>query len=238
MSEEQVIENTNVSEQQQPEPAKTEAQPQEETPEQINWRKFRQERAEAEAKRKEAEERATKTAAEAEALKAALESVLNKPSPMQQHYESQYEEENEDKLLERKLENILQARDAKMREEQKKREMQELPQKLNQTFSDFGSVCNQENLDYMEFHHPEIAKAFQHMPDSFDKWASVYTAVKKLVPNPNSKKDEKRIDQNLSKPQSMSIPGITQTGDSAPNYLDDAKKKANWERMVKVRKMV
>ncbi len=238
MSEEKVIENTNVAEKTQVEPEKTEAVPQEETAEQINWRKFRQDRAESEARRKEAEERAAKAATEAEALKAALDSVLNKPSSMQTHYENQYEEENEDKLLERKLENILQARDARQKEERMKKEMKDLPQKLNQTFNDFGSVCNQENLDYMEFHHPEIAKAFQYMPDSFDKWASVYTVIKKLVPNPNSKKDEKRIDQNLNKPQSMSIPGITQTGDSAPNYLDDAKKAANWERMVKARKMV
>lgn len=234
MSDEQVVENTNVSEQAQQEPEKTEVQTQEETPEQINWKKFRQERAEAEARRKEAEERAARKAEEAEALKAALESVLNKPSAQQQQYEMQFEEENEEKILEQKLERLLQARDAKHREEQQKRELQELPQKLNQTFSDFGAVCNQENLDYMEFHHPEIAKAFQHMPDSFDKWASVYKAVKKLVPTPNSKKDEKRIDQNLSKPQSMSIPGITQTGDSAPVYLDAAKKQANWERMQRI----
>ncbi len=236
MSDEVVVES-NI-----PEPVAQEQavpeQTQEETPEQINWKKFRQERAEAESRRKEAEERATKAAQEAEALKAALDSVLNKPSPMQQQYESQYEEENEDKLLERKLNQILQARDTKQKEEQFKREQDELPQKLAQTFDDFNKICTQENLDYLEFHHPEIAKAFQYMPNSFEKWASVYKTVKKMVPTPDSKKDQRRVEQNLNKPQSMAVSGLTATGDTAPVYLDEARKKANWERMVKVRKMV
>jgi hypothetical protein len=60
--------------------------------------------------------------------------------------------------------------------------------------------------------------------------------MKKFVPNPDSRKDQARIEKNLAKPQSMSVPGSTQTGDHAPTELTEQRRKDNWARMCRVMK--
>lgn len=207
-----------------------------ETQEQINWKKFReareQERKQNEALKREADRKAEEIAA----LKAALEAVSSKPSPDQQFPIS--EEETDDQRLQRKIDEAIASREKKYEQQRIDKEQQELPQRLNATFSDFNKVCTSENLDYLEYHHPEIADLFKTMPDSFEKWSKVYKMVKKFIPNPESQKDQKRADKNLSKPQSMSIGGMAQTGDGAPMMLDDKRRADNWARMQRTLKGV
>lgn len=208
-----------------------------ETQEQINWKKFRQQREEELKKAREAEELARKKAEEAEALKAALEAVLNKQSIQNSHSNINFETDDDDETIFRKrMEKLLAEREEQFKKQQEQQERQQLPQKLQQTYNDFQNVCTQENLDYLEFHYPEIATAFQHMPDGFDKWSSVYKAVKRFVPNLSSQKTVNKIEQNLNKPQSLNT-GLSSTSDTTPHiYLDEEKKKANWNRMKKLSK--
>ncbi|HAM53715.1 MAG TPA: hypothetical protein DCP92_24610 [Nitrospiraceae bacterium] len=64
------------------------------------------------------------------------------------------------------------------------------------------------------------------------KWCDIYKAVKRFVPNSTtSSKEQKKAEKNLAKPQAMSTAGMTQTGDQAPQYLDDKRKQDNWKRM-------
>lgn len=207
----------------------------EETQEQINWKKFREAR-DAERKQKEAaERRAAEKEAEAAALKAAMESILNKPSPIQQNQDPYYSDEpNDEKKIQKLIEEALAKERRKEEEFRRQKEVQELPQKLASAYSDFNSVCTTENLDYLEYHYPEVASAFKNAPDGFDKWASVYKAVKRFVPNTDNKKEQKKAESNFNKPQSMAVPGMTSTGDTAPMQLDDKKRQANWERMQRV----
>lgn len=198
-----------------------------ENQEQINWRKFREERKKEREEKEAIAKRAAEKEAEASALKAAMEAMLAKPLPDSE------EEESEDKKLEQKIAAEIERRERLRQEEQRKREAQELPSRLNSMFPDFSNVCTQENLDYLEYHHPEIAKALTYMPDGVDKWSTVYKTVKKFIPNTESKRDEKRMEKNALKPKSMSA-GLSTTGDQAPVYLDDAKRNANWERMQRV----
>ena len=107
---------------------------------------------------------------------------------------------------------------------------------MQSTFSDFNQVCSQENLDYLQYHYPEVAAGFKHAPDTFETWANIYKAMKRFVPNPDSKKDQARIEKNLAKPQSMSVPGSTQTGDHAPMDLSEKRRQDNWQRMQRVMK--
>ncbi len=208
-----------------------------ETQEQINWKKFRQQREEELKKSREAEELARRKAEEAEALKAALEAVLNKQPQQNTYVNNSYEtEDDEETIFKKRMEKLLAEREAQYRKELEQQEKQQLPVKLQQTFGDFQNVCTQENLDYLEFHYPEIATAFQHMPDNFDKWSSVYKAVKRFVPNTNGQKAIQKIEQNLNKPQSLNT-GLSSTSDTTPHiYLDEDKKKANWNRMKKLAK--
>ncbi len=206
-----------------------------ENQEQINWKKFREAR-EVERKQKEAaEKRASEKEAEALALKAAMEAILNKPAVQQSNNYNQ-EEESEDERINKKVEAAIALRDKKSEEERARREQQEFPERLNSNYKDFNQVCNSENLDYLEYHYPEIAAAYKNLPDGYDKWSNLYKAVKKLVPNTDSRKDQNKAEKNFNKPQAMSIPGKTQVGDTAPQQLDDKRRSDNWARMQKVMK--
>jgi hypothetical protein len=212
-----------------------------ETQEQINWKKFREQREIERRQKEEAERKAAQSKAEAEALKAALDSVLNKNQARQNEYvnNGNYEMEEdltEDERIQKKVEAALSIREQQMEQQRREREQAEMPQRLVQSFSDFNNVCTTDNLDYLEYHYPEVATAFKNSPDSFDKWAAVYKAVKRFVPNTDSRKDQKKADQNFNKPQSMAVPGSTQVGDTAPIMLDDKRRADNWSRMQKVMK--
>lgn len=205
--------------------------PPQETQEQINWRKFREERKKEREEKDIISKRAAEKEAEAAALKAAMEAMLDKPSPKQ----DEEAEEDDQKRISRLVNEEINRRQSQNIEEMKKKEAKELPQKLTSTFPDYYKVCTQENLDYFEYHHPEMAKGLAHMPDGFDKWSTIYQAVKKYIPNPNTDKEDKRIEKNSMKPKSVSA-GLSTTGDQAPVYLDENKKSANWERMQRVMK--
>lgn len=214
---------------------KTESPPTE-TPEQINWKKFREQR-EIERKEKiEADKRAAAREAEATALKAAMEALLNKPSP--QTVQPQQIEESEEDRINRMVSEAINKQRAKDEDERKERERKEYPSRLMQSHPDFNQICSTENLDYIDYHYPEVSKALQHMPDGFDKWDSIYKAVKRFVPNTDSKKDQRKAESNYNKPQAMSVPGRTQTGDSAPHQLDEKRRAENWARMQRAMKGV
>lgn len=200
-----------------------------ETPEEINWKKFRDERKNQRQAQLEAEAKAKKAQEEAAALKAALEALAGKE-------EAPKDEESEEKRLDAKIKEHLLSEKKRIEEEQRQAEQRELPQRLQSMHPDFADVCSQENLDYLEYHFPEIAKPYTYMPNSVEKWTLVYKAIKKMIPNTNSKNDEKKLDKNMSKPQSISAPVARQVGDSAPYILDEARRKSNYDRMQKVLK--
>lgn len=210
-----------------------------ETPENIqdaNWRKFREQR-EIERKEKDAaEKRAVEKEAEAQALKAAMEALLNKQQPaQQQQYQSYGEEElSEDDRIQKKVEAAIAMKEKQYEDSRKQREYQEYPQRLTAEYKDFNMVCSTENLDYLEYHEPEMATVFKQLPDGYDKWASIYKAVKRFVPNTNSNKDAKKAENNFNKPQSMAVAGATPTGDTAPMMLDDKRRADNWARMQRI----
>lgn len=203
--------------------------------EQINWKKFREQREEERKQKEEAEKRAQEKEKEAIALKNAMDALINNQKNPSK--DDDYEDDDEEKRLQMIIEQKLAEREAQREKERQKKEQQEMPNKLNSTFSDFNKVCSSTNLDYLEYHYPEVAKAFSSMPDSFDKWSNVYHAVKKLVPNTESEKERKKVEENRKSPQSMSTAGKTPAGsDTAPAYLDTSRKKSNWERMQRIMK--
>jgi len=202
----------------------------EETQEQINWRKFREAREKDRKEKLAAEKRAADKEAEVAALKAAMEAIVNKPESNDRQT-NQFTEETDDQRIKRLIAQTIEEQRQKDQIERDRKEQQEFPQKLTQNFKDFDRVCTAENLDYLEYHYPEVAAPFRKLPDSYEKWADVYNAVKRFVPNLDSKKEQAKAEKNFLKPQAMSIAGKTPTGDSAPQMLDDKRKADNWARM-------
>lgn len=210
-------------------------QPVQEPIEDKNWAAIREQRKADRKAKEEAERRALEKAEEAAALRAALEAIANKPSPT---FNTGYqEEETEDQRVDRIVENRLKQREEQREKERQEIERREYPTKIRQSYPDFDKVCHPENLDYIEYHHPEIAAPFRYMPDGFEKWEAIYKATKKLMPNLDSKKEAARVDKNLSKPGSISSTGTTQppsTGSST--ILTEQRKAENWARMQRDRK--
>lgn len=200
---------------------------------QANWKAFREERAAERKAKEEAERRAADKAAEAEALKAALEASLNKIQQRNYHNERTEDiEESEQERIDKRVKAIIAEREAVYEKEREQRERLEAPNRIMQTYPDFKQVVSEENCDYLDCHHPELTAPFKYMPEGYEKWQAMYKAIKKLIPNYNSKQEEKKAEKNLQKPGSISSAGATQgTGAMPSAKLDDAKKAANWERM-------
>ena len=130
-----------------------------------------------------------------------MEAILNKPqkaAPQQNYQQDPYEEETEDQRVRRLVKQQLDEEREKERQERQKQESQQLPQKLSQTYRDFDQICSTENLDYLEYHYPEVAGALKYMPDGFEKWSSIYQAVKRFIPNTDSKRDQSKAEKNFN----------------------------------------
>ncbi len=206
-----------------------------ETQQQIDWKRFKAQREVERKQKEEAEKVAAQKTAEAEALKAAMEAILNKPQQPQQS-QDQYDssDDSEDTRINKAVEAAIAKRDAAIASERAINDAQNLPTKLSSTYSDFNQVCSTENLDYLQFHYPEVAYAFKQSPDSFDKWSNVYQAVKRFVPNTDTSKDRKKMETNLSKPQSISSPQSSTSQMSAgPNILSEERRAENYKRMLR-----
>lgn len=195
----------------------------------INWKQFREQQKKDREEKAASEKRAQEKEQEAAALKAAMEALI---TPTKQTEEG---EETEDQRIAKIVKATLNSEMQRVEAENRRKDAAQLPGRLSQIHPDFNNVCTEENLDYLKYHYPEVEKALSYAPEGIEKWSDVYKAVKRLVPNVMSKKDEAKMDKNMAKPRSISS-GLSATGDSAPVYLDDAKKDANWQRMQRAMK--
>lgn len=182
-----------------------------------NWRAFREARKKDRAEREAAERRATEKEQEVAALKAAMEAAFSRGNPPQQQSNinpyGYHEEETQDQIIEKKVQAAIAAREEQYRREESEREIREYPQRLVQTYPDFNQTIAQENLDYLDYHYPEVSQVIQRLPEGYDKWAAIYKNVKKFVPNHQSmKKDAAKSEANFNKPKS-----ISSIGNVAPN---------------------
>ena len=135
------------------------------------------------------------------------------------------------------MEKLLEKKEKEWEEKRKRQEFETYPQRLRQNYPDLNEICSEENLDYLDYHYPEVAKPLSMLPDGYEKWEGIYKAVKRFMPNKVSNQEMKRTERNLSKPVALSRPGMTQTGDHAPSlFLTEEQRKKNWERMQRVMK--
>lgn len=214
----------------QPQTAQAE-QSEPDSPQSIDWKRFKEARKVERQQKEEAEKRAAAKSAEAEALKAAMEALLSKPSVQSSQVEQG--EETDEQRIARLVRQEVEAREKHGDELRRQREASEIPNRIAAMFPDFDEVCSEENKDYLKFHHPEVYAAFDKMPNTLETYATIYKGMKRYIPNPSGKKDQAKAEKNLTRPQSMSVGGVTQTGDTAPMMLDEKRKQDNWSRMQK-----
>lgn len=201
-----------------------------------NFKSFREARKKDRAERMAAEQRAAEKEAEANALKAAMEAAFSKVAPVQQNhpYNTPYPtEETEDERIEKKVQAAIAERERHAERLRIEREQRDYPDRLQSIYNDFNNTVSQENLDYLDYHYPEVSRPLQRLNDGFDKWSDIYKAVKKFVPNhASAKRDSARADINYAKPKSISSTGMTQSGEApSPAKLSEDRKAANWARM-------
>lgn len=210
----------------------------EENPQDRDWRKWRENRQKEREEAQRIDAARLKAEQEAMVLRQALEAVVNKPNSSQRQYEQNDDlEESEEARIDRRVMEALNKKEKEYERLRQEREAVEYPQKLRSTFKDFEQVCTSENLDYLEFHHPELAKSLATRNQSFDKWADIYSAIKRYIPNPDSSIDAKRADKNLQKPQSLSHSVLPAGGSQMSSArLTEDRQKANWERMQRTLK--
>lgn len=214
-----------------------------------NWRAFREARKRDRAEKEAAERRAAEKEAEAAALKAAMEAAFGaKSAPTTQAYQQYYgmnqydtPDETEEQKIERKVNEIIAKKEEQFRKQQEEYERQEYPNRLKKDFPDFGMVCSQENLDYLDYHYPEVSRPLQRLGEGYDKWHDIYHAVKKFIPNHSTaKKEALRADINSQKPKSMSSTGPAPTGGIVRETWQEAeaRRAENWARMQRTMKGV
>lgn len=211
------------------------------TAEDPNWKAFREARKADRAQREAAEAKAREKEAEVAALKAAMEAAFAKQTTMaQQSYHDEQREETEDERIEKKVQAAIAQKEAQYEQQRKQKELQEYPQRLVKDFHDFNGTISQENLDYLDFHYPEVARPLQRLQDGYDKWADIYRAVKKFVPNSTTaKKEAAKAEANFNKPKSMSTIGVTQPGEAQTSArLTEERRAENWARMQRTLKGV
>lgn len=222
---------------------KTEEEPKEDP----NWRAFREARKKDRQEKEAAEKLAREKSAEADALKAAMEAAFSKQTNISHQrtdkpnaYAEYDTDESEDERIEKKVQAVIAAREQAMEAERSRREQQEYPQRLANTYSDFNQIVSSENLDYLEFHYPEVANPLKRLSDGYDKWADIYKAVKKFVPNSvHARHDSQKAENNFNKPKSMSSATLSNPGDPrAASIISEEKKAANWARMQSLLKGV
>jgi hypothetical protein len=209
-----------------------------------NWRAFREARKKDRAEREAAERKAAEKESEIAALKAAMEAAFSKSAPSPQAYQQYYgidhqqTQETEEEKIDKRVNVIIAQREAVAEKARLEREQQEYPNRLAQAYPDFNHTISQDNLDYLDFHYPEVSRPLQRLQDGYDKWSDIYKAIKKFVPNnTSSKKDAAKADANFNKPKSISSTSITQPGEVlASARLTEEKRVANWERMQKILK--
>lgn len=220
-----VVEDNHTQDEQKPEDDK-----------EKNWKAFLEKRKEdqraLEAERKRNQElqaerdRRTK---ELEEMKLAFQAVVDKKEP-----EYSYDQDvDQNKLIEEKVNQIISKREqerlAREEEQRRAREIQEIKEKM----PDIEQVLSPDNLAYLEFYHPKMARLIAKMPEGLDKIKETYEAVKEFVKMPT--KEKEKIDKNLGKPKSVhsSVSNESQKEESS-GVLSDKRRMETWQKMQRL----
>ena len=93
----------------------------------------------------------------------------------------------------------------KWAEYERKRKEEELPTRLKTRFPDFDSVVTTDNVKQLQALEPDVAQVINQIGDNEAKAVAAYKYIKALVPSAvEASQDKKRIEENANLPKSVS----------------------------------
>lgn len=207
-----------------------------ETDQERNWKAFLAKRKE-ETKMLEQERERNKTLEldnarrqrEIDELKEAFKAVVEKKDP------NEYLDDEEEyrKKIRSEFENFYSEKEKERLRKEEETRLSRETQEVRQTMPDLMEVCNQENLAYLEYFHPEIAIPIGRMPDGIEKTKLAYQAIKKHVKM--AKQEKEKIEKNLSKPKSMHASHSNETQkEESSGVLSESRRNEVWNQMQRL----
>ena len=188
-----------------PEPQVAQAAPEQETPQQRNFKALREQALRLEA---EKQEMARQLAAYQQQPKSQPESIeqednLAPDALIEKRHLSRY-----DKKIQRLEEQLKQYQDQSVATSA---ELQ-----LKSKFPDFDAIVNKDNLEMLKLTYPELAQTIYNNPDLYTKGASAYTIIKQMgiALGASTYQDKARADRNLAKPRPLASVAASQGNDS------------------------
>lgn len=212
-----------------------------ESDEDRNWKSFLEKRKEEQRlfdiekeKNKRLEEDRVRREKEIEDLKIAFAAMVEKKDSSS-GFDDDAGEVDQKKYVQEEIQRLF-------REEQNKRDIHNNNERIyresmaiKQEMPDLLEVCNQENLAYLEYYHPEIAIPLGKLPEGLEKTKLAYQAIKKHVKM--AKKEKEKVEQNLSKPKSVHSGYSNETTSDKENssgVLSDNKRNETWQKMQRL----
>jgi len=208
-----------------------------EDPNERNWKAFLEKRKEEQRMLADEQKRSRELEAENfrrqkdfDDLKRAFEAVVQK----KEEYSPYDNEEPQEKIIEKKVEEIISKRDKERMQVEESRRQREESVIMQKEMPDFTDVCSTDNLAYLEYYYPEMATPLAMMKPGLEKNKLVYQAVKKHVKMDNKSKD--RIDQNINKPKSVhsAISNERASDENHAAYPTEERRSKVWAEMQRL----
>ena len=220
------------------------------TEEEKNWKAFRDGRDSDRKAKEAAEQKASERQEQIDSMALAMAQMQAGQSPTNPPISQQVTEEllgqlqTDDiptggeimqyfqKMLPEALEKHAAKSEEKRAKDRAEEDAKQMPAKIRAANRDFDEIVTKENLDYLDYHHPLIAKGLERQGHTLEKWNDVYAAVKKYVPQ-MEKRDVARMDHNANKPQHVSQANAGVSAESGmTRRLSESEKAANYKRLV------
>ena len=232
------------------EPVEQEKAEEEMTPEEINWKVVREKTKEDRIARDKEKEQSLQKDDQIEALTLAIQNMFEaKDAPdltKKQQDQIIADLVDEDiptggevknflkKYVPDLIKEALTQNAEKNRIEQVARDKEEMPEKLKEMHKDFDDVVQKDNLQYLDYHFPEVSGVLNILPEGLDKWSRVYKMIKKLVPN-TGRGDLRRLEKNANKPQNVAAATAPPSNEQGyGRTLSEGEKKENYKRLIEL----
>jgi hypothetical protein len=110
--------------------------------------------------------------------------------------------------------------------------------RLKTQYTDFDSVVNEENIRKLASLKPALYRSMLSNPDLYDKGESAYDMIKSLVLTDKYSAQDKRIEENKSRPRSAASAG-GQSGETPLAHIAEYDRRTlTEERKAQIRRMV
>lgn len=115
---------------------------------------------------------------------------------------------------------------------------------LKNKFNDFDAIVTDENLQRLAQAKPSLYRSIQSNPDLRDKGETAYDAIKMFLQPAKFESEDKRIEENRSKPRNAATVNpqasdspLSRTGDYDRRVLTEARKDELYREMLRAKEL-